>query len=96
MSRSHERDTTKGGHADVIPIATELIPFLRVAMAASPSELVFPKADGAGMRADVNLEWTLRRALGRAGVVEGYRHVCPRSTATSRRSTCAPRWTGSP
>jgi len=78
VARSHERDTTKGGHADVIPIATELVPFLRVAMAASPSELVFPKADGTRMRADVNLEWTLRRALGRAGVVEGYRHVCRR------------------
>ncbi len=30
------------------------------------------------MRADVNLEWTLRRALGRVGVVEGYRHACRR------------------
>ena len=28
VARSHERDTTKGGHADVIPIATELVPFL--------------------------------------------------------------------
>jgi integrase len=78
VARSHARDTTKGGHADVIPIATELVPFLRVAIAASPSELVFPKADGKQMRADVNLEWTLRRALGRAGVVEGYRHACRR------------------
>lgn len=78
VARSHERDTTKSGHADVIPIATELVPFLRIAIAASPSELVFPKADGTQMRADVNLEWTLRRALGRAGVVEGYRHACRR------------------
>jgi hypothetical protein len=30
------------------------------------------------MRRDVNLEHTFRRALGRAGVVEGYRHVCRR------------------
>jgi len=78
VARSNERDTTKGGHADAIPIATELVPFLRVAIVASPSDLVFPKADGTQMRADVNLEWTLRRALGRAGVVEGYRHVCRR------------------
>lgn len=49
-----------------------------LAIAASPSDLVFPKADGTRMRADVNLEWTLRRALGRAGVVEGHRHVCRR------------------
>src|SRR5512133_2899518 len=78
VARSHERATTKGGHQDGIPIATELVPFLEVALAASPSELVFPKTDGSMMRRDVNLEHTLRRALGRAGVVEGYRHVCRR------------------
>ncbi len=76
VARSHERDTTKGGHADGIPIATELLPFLRIAMAASPSGLVFPRPDGTMMRRDVNLEMTLRRALGRAGVVEGYKHTC--------------------
>ncbi len=78
VARSHERDTTKGGRAESIPVATELVPFLRIAIAASPSELVFPKPDGTMMRRDVNLEMTLRRALGRAGVVEGYRHVCRR------------------
>jgi integrase len=66
------------GTQDGIPIATELVPFLRVAIDASPSELVFPRPDGTMMRRDVNLEHTLRRALGRAGVVEGYRHVCRR------------------
>jgi len=76
VARSHERDTTKGGHADGIPIASELVPFLRMAMKTSPSGLVFPKEDGTMMRPDVNLEMTLRRALGRAGVVEGYRHKC--------------------
>ncbi len=76
VARSHERDTTKGGHADGIPIATELLPFLRIAMAASPSGLVFPRPDGTMMRRDVNLEMTLRRAMGRAGVVEGYKHTC--------------------
>ena len=75
---AHERDTTKGGRAEAIPIATELVPFLKVAMDASPSGLVFPKLDGSMMRRDVNLEWTLRRALGRAGVVEGYLHACRR------------------
>ncbi|ABS28397.1 site-specific integrase [Anaeromyxobacter sp. Fw109-5] len=78
VARSHDRATTKGGHQDGIPIATELVPFLEVALTASPSELVFPKLDGSMMRRDVNLEHTLRRALGRAGVVEGYRHVCRR------------------
>jgi integrase len=78
VARSHERDTTKGGHADGIPIATEMVAFLRFAIDASPSELVFPRKDGSMIRRDVNLEHTLRRALGRAGVVEGYRHVCRR------------------
>ncbi len=78
VARSHDRDTTKGGHADGIPIATELMLFLRVAITASPSGLVFPRRDGSMMRRDVNLEQTLRRALGPAGVVEGYKHVCRR------------------
>jgi len=78
VGRSHDRDTTKGGHADGIPIATELAPFLQLAVDASPSQLVFPREDGSMMRRDVNLEHTLRRALGRAGVVEGYSHVCRR------------------
>ena len=28
VCRSHERETTKGGHADTVPIAAELVPFL--------------------------------------------------------------------
>ncbi len=78
VSRSWERDTTKGGHTDVIPIAAELVPFLEEAIRRSPFELVFPADDGSMMRRDVHLEDVLRRALGRAGIVTGYRHVCRR------------------
>ena len=46
VERSQDNDTTKGGHAESIPIATELIPYLKEAIASSPSELVFPKPDG--------------------------------------------------
>ena len=28
VSRSYDRDTTKGGHAEAIPIAAELLPYL--------------------------------------------------------------------
>lgn len=42
VMRSHERDTTKGRHADAIPIALDLIPYLEQAILASPSELIFP------------------------------------------------------
>ena len=76
VAHSHDRDTTKGGRAEVIPIAAELVPFLEMALKASPSALVFPRRDGTMMRRDVGLEAVLRRALGRAGVVTGYTHVC--------------------
>src|SRR6185295_1929229 len=82
VARSYDRDTTKGGHADVIPIAAELVPYLQRAMESSPSELVFPAPDGTMMRPDVALEAVLRRAMGRAGVVTGYRHVCRRKGCT--------------
>jgi integrase len=80
VCRSWERDTTKGGHSDVIPIAAELVPFLEEAIRRSPSGLVFPAEDGSMMRRDVALEDVLRRALGRAGIVTGYRHVCRRKS----------------
>jgi integrase len=78
VSRSHGRETTKGGRAEAIPMARELVPYVQQALARSPadSELVFPKEDGCMMRPDVALEGVLRRALGRAGIVKGYDHVC--------------------
>jgi len=78
VSRSRDRDTTKGGHADTIPIAAELVPYLERAIAASPSELVFPRHDGSMMREDVDLVSVLRRAMARAGIVTGWRHLCRR------------------
>jgi len=86
VARSGNRDTTKGGHADAIPIHPELVPFLQTALDASPSGLLFPhvcakscrKCPGKGgpMRRDVATESVLRRAMGRAGIVLGYEHRC--------------------
>ena len=42
----------------------------------SPSKWVFPSADGTQRAPDTNLKAVLRRALGRAGIVEGYEHRC--------------------
>ncbi len=84
VSRSYDRDTTKGGHADVIPIAAELVPYLERALAQSPSPLVFPTPDGSMTAEQTGLEHVLRRALGRTGIVTGYKHVC-------RRKGCSPR-----
>jgi integrase len=86
VARSYDRDTTKGSHADAIPIAAELRPFLENAVAASSSELVFPGVGGMMMRTDVRLPSVLRRALGRAGIV---------TSGTWPPATFAPRWTGS-
>jgi len=76
IARSHDQGTTKGKRAEAIPIARELIPYLQQALKRSPSELVFPNQKGEMMRPDVALEGVLRRALGRAGIVQGYTHVC--------------------
>jgi integrase len=78
VGRSYSRNTTKGQHEEAIPIATEVVPFLRYAMDASPSDLVFPRPDGSMMREDVDVENVLRRALARAGIVLTYQHVCRR------------------
>ena len=78
VRRSWERETTKGGHADAIPIADDLVPWLKAALAASESTLVFPGPGGTMFRRDVDLEGILRRALGRAGIVRCWRHVCRR------------------
>jgi integrase len=78
VTRSYRRDTTKGGHADVIPIATELVPYLENALASSPSDLVFPAPDGSMNSEGVQLELVLRRALHRAGIVDAWLHKCRR------------------
>ena len=78
IRRSHDRDTTKGGHADAVPIAAELAPYLEVAIAASRTELVFPGRDGGLLSRRVQLEQVLRRALRRANILTGWRHTCRR------------------
>jgi len=96
VRRSWGRDTTKGGHADAIPIAADLAPFLKAAIAVSPSALVFPAADGSMMREQVKLHDVLRRALARAGIVQGYRHACrARTNGEGRRDPVALRCTHS-
>ena len=78
VRRSWERDTTKGGHGKAVPVAEALVPWLEAAVAASPSALVFAAEHGGMHRRDVPLEGLLRRALGRAGIAESWKHVCRR------------------
>jgi integrase len=76
VKRSNDRETTKGNHDEIIPIAAELRPWLEAAIEASPSALVFPRPDGSLYPEKTNLCAILRRALRRAGSVLGYQHKC--------------------
>ena len=78
VSRSHDRDIPKGGRAEAIPINNELVAYLKRAITASPSELVFPDEDGNMRPKHTALEDVLRRAMRRAGIVTGYVHKCRR------------------
>ena len=76
VARSRDADTTKGGRAVTLPIPAALEPFLEAAVRASPSEWLFPKPDGSRRDLELDVTAVLRRALGRAGIVEGYEHRC--------------------
>jgi integrase len=76
VQRSYDRATTKGRRSDAIPIAAELRPYIERALATTPGELVFSRADGSMYPETTQLEAILRRALRRAGIVIGYRHKC--------------------
>ena len=78
MRGSNERDVTKGGHHDTIPIHPELRPYLVTAM-ASPGLSVFPDSEGRMRRSSgFSPERILRRALAKAGIVEHYGLKCRR------------------
>jgi integrase len=78
VSRSHDRDIPKGGRVEAIPINSELTPYLKKAIAASPSELVFPDERGQMLPRHTAMEEILRCAMRRAGIVTGYVHKCRR------------------
>jgi len=86
VGRSHDRDIPKGGRVDAIPINTELLVYLKRAIAASPSELVFPADDGSMLPKHTKLEEVLRRAMRRAGLVTGYVHKCRRQGCGHREA----------
>src|SRR2546423_1062067 len=76
VRRSGEADVTKGGGDGTVPIPEPLRPYLDAAINLSPSKWVFPAADGSQRAPDTNLKAVLQRALGRAGIVDGYEHRC--------------------
>ena len=78
VGRSHGSDTTKGGHEDLLPIPDGLLPWVQSALRSSPTDVLFPRADGLQHAPDVQLQDVLRRALARAGPVDGWDHRCRR------------------
>src|SRR6266581_4441343 len=76
VRRSGDADVTKGGDEGTVPIPEPLRPYIDAAIKLSPSRWVFPAAGGTQRATDTNLKAVLRRALGRAGIVEGYEHRC--------------------
>ena len=93
VTRSHARDTTKGGHADAIPIADALLPYVKGTIEDAQGELVFPRADGSMRPAHSAPEKVLRAALKRAGLIDAYDpraaalHAAPMASRTSSAIT---------
>ena len=85
VRRSYEQEKTKGGREEAVPIALDLVPYLRAAVDATPGPLLFPRADGSPRTEQDDLRDRLRRAIGRAGLVTGYVHSCRRCKAAAAR-----------
>jgi hypothetical protein len=77
-SGGRETPTYQGRPRGGIPIAEELVPYLRTAVSTSPSDWLFPKPDGTPQPATVDLVSILRSALRKAHIVTGYVHKCRR------------------
>ena len=94
VTRSYEYDSTKGNREDRLPIPEPLVPFLEAAIAASPSDLVFPNERGEMYARDTKLTEVVRRGLSRAGIVLGYDQLCRRSGCgfRERHEDPEPRW----
>ena len=72
---SYDCETTKGGHADVIPLPEPLRPYAEAGM-ETPGPYLFGAPDGSMRTTDLQPQILLRRALGRAELVTGYEHRC--------------------
>jgi integrase len=84
VRRSYDGETTKGAREEAVPIAAALVGHLEAALNASKGELLFPRRDGSMRTEEDNLGDRLRRAMGRAGIVSGYRHSCRRCKAADK------------
>ena len=84
VRRSYDHDTNKGAREEAVPIASALVPYLEAALASSKGALLFPRPDGAMRTEEDKLGKRLRAAPSRAGIVEGYLHLCRRCKRTDK------------
>lgn len=82
---SYERDTTKGGHGDLLPIPAPMRAHLELAM-LSPGPLLFGDELGKMRRRDSKPDIVLRRALKNAELVIGYELSCRWCTHEGRQT----------
>ena len=87
VRRSWDAETTKSRRDLVIPIAKDLMPYLRAAIASSDSELVFPNRDGRMHSRNLHVNERIRTALKAAGVIVGFDHKCRRCCFKVRRTS---------
>lgn len=76
VRRSHARDTTKTGTPRTLPLLSCIAGDVLEAIRESPSQLLFPAADGELKRADTKSCRLLHAAMRRAGVVTGWTFTC--------------------
>jgi len=83
ISASYDDDTTKGKHADVLPIAPPLRPYLEAAL-KSPGQYLFPDEAGKMRGPESDPQDVLRTALAAGGIVKGYDHTCRRKSCRQK------------
>jgi integrase len=80
VRNSYSRETTKGGHEDVLPVPAPLLPYLALAM-RSPGPWLFPDERGRMRSPQCDPHLRLRTALKAAGLVVGYQLSCRKCIA---------------
>jgi integrase len=83
VARSYSRETTKGGHGDLLPIPEVMRPHLEVAL-QSPGLVLFGDERGRMRKYHSKPDVVLRRAIKNAGIVIGYRLICRRCTTDGK------------
>ncbi|PZR07106.1 MAG: hypothetical protein DI536_29045 [Archangium gephyra] len=85
VAASHQRNTTKGGRIDVLPVPRIVQPYLEQA-ARAKSLWLFPNSKGQQRTKESDPHLVLRTAVRAAGVVERWESWCRRCKAKHRRT----------